>query len=284
MTLKRRVLSMLDGPGGRHMLKALGTAKARQIAGSDVEIGFDQGWFHRVGLYRIPDGNRFDYYESTFRNWPSEIDTYFADVEDLWYRSYRPRLGDVIVDVGAGRGEDILPFSTAVGPMGRIYAIEANSSSFDRLSRLCRLNGLTNVTPIHTALMDQSGLVKIGDDQAWEGNTIGCGTTSIMATTLDELCARHSITRIDFLKMNIEGAEQHALLGMLKAIDMVSEVCICAHDFRAERGHGESYRTRNFVESFLRDHGFTVWRRVDDERDYVRDHVFGSRLGREAKL
>jgi hypothetical protein len=44
-------------------------------------------------------------------------------------------------------------------------------------------------------------------------------------------------------------------------------------------GHGEHFRTRNFVEQFLAEHGFRVASREEDPRDWVRDHIFGLRLG-----
>jgi FkbM family methyltransferase len=38
---------------------------------------------------------------------------------------------------------------------------------------------------------------------------------AVPAVTLDELCRTYEIKNINFLKMNIEGAERHALFGML---------------------------------------------------------------------
>lgn len=247
------------------------------MLGSNVEIGYDGGWYHSLGTYRIPDGRQFDYYESQIPGWSNEIEQYFTDVKQQWFKRYRPRAGDVILDIGAGRGEDTLPFSVAVGPTGHVYAVEAHPDSYDRLCRLCRLNNLENVTPILVAIMDKPGLARIEDDERWESNSITEEEGDTPAMTLDELCNRHGIARIDFLKMNIEGAERHALLGMRDTLPKLSEVCICAHDFRADRGHGESYRTRAFVEEFLKGHGFYIWRNVSDNRDYARDHIFAWR-------
>jgi FkbM family methyltransferase len=278
VTLKRQLIDILDRQGGRHLLKLLASVKARQILGSNVEIGFDEGgWYHSLGAYRIPDGYRFDYYEPMIREWSSEIEQYFADVEQQWFKHYRPQSGDVILDVGAGRGEDTLPFSVAVGAIGHVYAIEAHPVSFDRLCRLCELNKLKNVTPISVAIMGKSGLARIGDDNSWESNTIMDEEGEIPAMTLDELCIRYNINRIDFLKMNIEGAERHAFDGMRETLPKLSEVCICAHDFRADRGHGEFYRTRTFVERILKDEGFEISRNESDDHDYARDHIFGWR-------
>ena len=77
--------------------------------------------------------------------------------------------------------------------------------------------------------------------------------------------------------MNIEGAERFALIGMKSVIQRVQAICIACHDFRANLGHGEEFRTRAFVERFLAEQGFTVTFRSDDQRSWVRDHVHGLR-------
>jgi hypothetical protein len=74
--------------------------------------------------------------------------------------------------------------------------------------------------------------------------------------------------------MNTEGAERRALLGMESVIPSVRQICVACHDFRADHGDGEQFRTRAFVAQFLIDHGFTLSSRPHDSRDYVRDHVF----------
>jgi hypothetical protein len=75
--------------------------------------------------------------------------------------------------------------------------------------------------------------------------------------------------------MNIEGAERFALQGMEQSLKRVRSICVACHDFRAERGDGEHFRTREFVEQFLSERGFRLTWRKDDPRPSVRDHVFG---------
>jgi FkbM family methyltransferase len=56
-----------------------------------------------------------------------------------------PKPGDTIVDIGAGRGEDDLAFSQAVGPTGKVLAVEAQPRSFRMLKAFCEVNDLRNV-------------------------------------------------------------------------------------------------------------------------------------------
>ncbi len=211
------------------------------------------------------------------------LEKYLWDAAEYWFYAYKPKSGDVIVDIGAGRGEDVYAFSKAVGPEGRVWAIEPHPESFAVLESLREREGLTNVTTLRHACMDHTASMQIETLPVWESNYIRTGkpsptSFSVECSPFDEIAAAHQINRIDFLKMNIEGAERFALPGCKEAIRRARNVCIAAHDFRTARGEGESFRTFEFVKEFLADAGFSVITRDDDSRYYVRYHVHGVRL------
>jgi hypothetical protein len=115
----------------------------------------------------------------------------------------------------------------------------------------------------------------------WESNYVRKGAASptshaVDGKRFDDLAALQGIDRIDFLKMNIEGAERQALPGCREALGRARFVCIAAHDFRAARGEGEHFRTLDFVRDFLTEAGFEIVMR-DDPRYYVPYHVHGWR-------
>jgi FkbM family methyltransferase len=281
--LSRLLARALDRSAGRAWLARWATAQARQVLGPRVDVRYDGMWLHQLDSLVIPDGPRFTYQRATYASWKDQVADYFKNAEDYWFGEYRPQAGDVIIDVGAGRGEDTLAFSKAVGPTGRVIAIEADPFSYRLLERFCTLNRLDNVQPIQVALMDRPGTVTIAETSSlWEGNTASWSTDNasgnVDAKTLDQLCSELRIAKVDYLKMNIEGAERFALLGGRETIRRIDALCVCAHDFRADWGDGESYRTRAFVEEFLTECGFTLTRRADDQRDYVRDHMHGRRI------
>jgi FkbM family methyltransferase len=262
----------------------MATRRIRQrLAEHDIRVAYIDGlWTRRVGPYFIPDGLKFDYLHSEFSTWKQQVEKYAKDTAEYWLRHYRPQEGDVIVDVGAGRGEDTLTFSRAVGEGGRVVAIEAHPLSFAVLENFCRLNRLSNVRAMHLALMNEPGVVRIAESESsWMENAIvvddRLSGTQVRAYTLNEVYREQGLKKIDFLKMNIEGAERFALLGMESVMRHIDQICVACHDFRSNLGHGENFRTRAFVERFLTDHGFTLASRPDDPRDYVRDHVFGFR-------
>ena len=281
MSYKRALIRFLDRPGGRFLLGKIVTRFVRQLGGEGVEIAYVDGmWTRRSGEHFFPDGFRFDYKYADFDSWKRQADIYADDTNEYWLRHYRPQEGDTIVDVGAGRGEDTLTFSRAVGRTGRVIAIEAHPVTFAILQNFCRLNRLSNVSVRHVALMDKAGTVRITESgSSWMENCVepggGMSGISVPANTFDDLCVQDGVKEIAFLKMNIEGSERYALPGMAGALQKVKQICIACHDFRADQGHGNYFRTREFVEQFLADHGFAVSTRQDDPRYWVRDHVFG---------
>lgn len=257
----------------------------RGLGGDGVEIAYVDGmWTRRAGRHFFPDSLRFDYAYADFESWKRQAEIYASDTKEYWLQHYRPQEGDTIVDVGAGRGEDTLTFSRAVGRAGRVIAIEAHPVSFAILKNFCRLNGLTNVTSLHLALMDKPGTVRITESESsWMENAIEYGDGSsgipVRASTLNDVCEQQGIKEIAFLKMNIEGAERYAVFGMGRVLGAIQQICVACHDFRSDRGESEQFRTRAFVERFLVEHGFTLVSRPDDPRMGIRDHVFGLRRG-----
>jgi hypothetical protein len=85
------------------------------------------------------------------------------------------------------------------------------------------------------------------------------------------------VNRIDYLKMNIEGAERFALPGCREALSRARYVTVAAHDFRAARGEGEDFRTLAMVREFLSGAGFELVTRDEDPCYYVPYHVHGFR-------
>jgi FkbM family methyltransferase len=262
------------------LLGALATRYARSTTHADIEVRHIEGlWVLRVGDHWFPSNPDFRYFGDSFVKGLGQAVDEVASATDYWFLYYKPAVGDVIIDVGAGGGEDALAFSRAVGDTGRVFEIEAHTSTFKRLELFCRLNQLANTTPLQLAIMDSSGSVSMVETGNWEGNTAewtsGPSRDSVPAVTLDELCRLQGISDIAFLKMNIEGAEQLAIRSMDASIKRIKSLCIACHDFRADRGDGEQFRTRTIIEQFLQDNGFALETRPHDRRPFVRDHVYG---------
>jgi FkbM family methyltransferase len=200
---------------------------------------------------------------------------------DYFLQEFIPRPGDTVVDVGAGIGDEVHTFSRLVGEGGRVFAIEAHPSTFELLERRCRLSRLTNVELAQVAIADKAGVITISDVEMDIANSIvgqSGGGVKVPAQTLDDFVAERGIELIDFLKMNIEGAERYAIEGMTATRQLVRNVCICCHDFLAEETGIAEMRTKSLIRSFLEDSGFEVVdRRPGDRRPWSRDYLYGRR-------
>jgi FkbM family methyltransferase len=236
-------------------------------------------WMHQVGESIFVDFPRLDYHPTIFGYWADEVDRCHSDAQDHWFYVYKGRPGDLIVDVGAGKGEDALAFSQAVGAQGRLISIEANPITFRCLLLFCELNHLRNVTPMNYAIVDKAGPVAMKTSERWQADSVNgtTGSAVVPGLTLDDIVERENLQRIDFLKMNIEGAEIRAVEGMEKTLRITQALCISCHDFRANSGDGEHFRTKKRIETMVKQAGFRLVSREADWRPCVADQINATR-------
>lgn len=211
---------------------------------------------------------------------PRWLDTKARDVFTAWYE---PRPGDVVVDIGAGIGEEVPTLARLVAPAGRLYCVEAHPRTFEFLRRTCELNQLHNVSLDNVAISDAPGEVTIsdvGDDRNY-ANTILVDMEAglrVPAMTLSDYFHTRAIEHTDLLVMNIEGAERLALEGMRDVVDRVRHVAIACHDFLADETGNEAMRTKRIVREQLSRYGFEVSDRPGDPRPWLRDFVYGRKV------
>jgi FkbM family methyltransferase len=258
------------------MLAGIAGLYARRL-GSGVRFMHDDGfWFRRLDDRSfICDGRSFRYFAIDMIGY----DQLLSGVRHAWLPDYVPGPGDTVVDVGAGSGTDTLVFSRLVGDGGKVIAIEAQPSTFDLLKRTCSVSRLTNVTCVNTAVADRRGTARIECGPIANGNRLvqpgeNGESVEVSADSLDAILEPLASGRIDYLKMNIEGAERLALDGMSRTLSRTSHIMVSCHDFIASATGNDWYRTRDLVADRLRAAGFTLTFR-DDPEEAIRDQVSG---------
>ncbi len=138
-----------------------------------------------------------------------------ADVE-AYLRRLTPRSGDVVLDIGAYCGATACAFCRAVGREGRVIAVEADPLNHRALAANVERLGLANIEPVHAAVWSSSGMLRFTAEGALgsAAASVGpreAGTVEVAALTLDDLCERLDLRRVDHVKMDIEGAEYAVL-------------------------------------------------------------------------
>jgi FkbM family methyltransferase len=270
MIVVHEVKTLLNRRWLRPVLAPVASRLARRRGNGVQKIFCDDGvWIHQTS------SGYFAYREPYVR---LNLEQFDAFAKSVFSWGYRPRAGDVIVDVGAGVGEEALTFSRAVGEPGRVISIEAHPETFRCLQKLVQYNRLGNVTAIQQAVSEPScEMATIEDGKHYLRNRLGGGRgVPVVATTLDAVHQKQGLGRIHFLKMNIEGAERFAIRGMRETLRQTETLCVCCHDFLAEGSGEDSLRTKATVREFLEQSGFRVVQRPEPNlAPYIRDQVWG---------
>jgi FkbM family methyltransferase len=147
----------------------------------------------------------------------------------------------VCLHVGASDGRHSYVM-TQVAPKATIYAIEPSAFSFAVLKTTVAWHGIGDrVTPVHAAVGDKAGEMllvtprklsgRMGRAYAFVAETAprgkvrpdlqdtGMDVQPTPVVTIDGFCAERGIGRVDFIRMDIEGAELMALRGARAVLD-----------------------------------------------------------------
>ena len=134
------------------------------------------------------------------------------------------RPGMVFVDVGANDGYYTLFAARRVGPSGRVVAAEPSSRERAHLQRNLGRNGLDNVSVIPAAIGATSGLADLHLAHGVHAghNTLGgfahddvvrASLERVPIEPLDAVIGRLGLARVDFMKIDVEGAEARVIAG-----------------------------------------------------------------------
>ena len=158
------------------------------------------------------------------------------------------RSGDTVIDIGANLGYYTVLAADLVGPEGRVVAIEPNPEVFRRLSASIAVNGFaprTSARNVALAGPDESGkrafFVPAGEPK--NGRFVGDredpaklgahGTVSEVALgRIDP----DDFERVDFIKIDVEGAELAVLHHLRPVLDRFRPKVVCEVNFK--RGYG----------------------------------------------
>lgn len=128
---------------------------------------------------------------------------------------FRPCPGDVFLDIGAFVGWYTIRAAQLVGPAGRVIALEPDPTNRRQLEKNLSLNQIRNCAVLPLAAWSKSGRVgwRPGEQPVWHRVTPAGGSAEIEATTVDELVGLLALQRVDWIKLDVEGAEVEVLKG-----------------------------------------------------------------------
>src|SRR5262245_23640309 len=129
------------------------------------------------------------------------------------------------MDIGANLGFYALKFAHWVGGQGRVAAFEANPALVRRIEENRDLNRFSHLDVVAKAVHHQAGDITFYVSDSRGKSSVMAGhvprpaqVLTVPAMTLDAYLQQQAWKRLDVLKLDIEGNDCHALLGMQEAL------------------------------------------------------------------
>jgi FkbM family methyltransferase len=136
----------------------------------------------------------------------------------------RVEQGDIVLDIGACSGDTALYFADRIQGKGLVYSFEFIPSNLNILRKNLNLNSELSklIKVIEKPVWSQTGKKlkyidngpgsKVTFDDLKEFN----GVTDTIS--IDDFVKENNLSKVDFIKMDIEGAETHALKGATETL------------------------------------------------------------------
>lgn len=183
------------------------------------------------------------------------------------------RKNDVFLDIGANAGIYTLLASRCVGEKGKVISFEPSSREYLMLEENVQLNALQNVRCEKCAISNVSGVnfLNLAVDKHNGQNTLcdqfaykGVNSNlkeSVKVDTIDQYVKNHALNRIDFIKMDIEGAESLALQGAKQTFHLHRPLLlieICRNIYKRNK------KDLRLIHQFFQDYQYQVFS-INDE-------------------
>ena len=148
------------------------------------------------------------------------------------------QLDDVVFDIGANLGYFSMYFSKKSN-LGRIYSFEPIPQSKKLLDKHLEINNISNVSTFQLGVSATEAEIEFTNSKNLAANTykrespIFEKTSKLLVktTTIDEFVKSEKINRLDFLKIDVEGAELDVLNGAKTTLKEFSpKILLATHD------------------------------------------------------
>lgn len=211
-----------------------------------VENGFCMYLRKKCYEFVFPNNITFKCYENIADDLQRTIPGYSAE--------YKIKEGDVVIDCGAYIGDFTLYAAKAAGTSGRVIAFEPDPAFCKKLRENIALNKLENVAIIEKGVWSTETKLKFsGGTQG--GNLFASGLANnpvsydVIVTALDTELDKLGIKKVDFIKMDVEGAEIEALKGSQKVLSK-NKLHLAIASYHTVNGERTCLGLENVLNSF----------------------------------
>lgn len=175
---------------------------------------YDFGTFRMVLDKRDPDVSRQIHEHGWY------VDERF-DIK-VFRKHLRSRM--TVLDLGANVGFYTFLARSIIGERGRVFAFEPYPRNSELIRASIRRNKYNNITLVEAAVSDKNGRASLylSPDASSENSLLDLNFQKVMTVdviTVDEYFEKEvGDTKVDFIKMDIEGSEYRAFMGMSKLL------------------------------------------------------------------
>ncbi len=183
--------------------------------------------------------------------------------------SYLTGPGGVAIDVGANVGAHTLTLASLVGAAGRVLAFEPNPAIRKRLLFNAQLNGMSQVAVYAQALAEESGCLQLRVPKVGSAESSNPGLASLVALETphdlvdvevrrgDDLVGDAGISRLDLIKIDVQGYEMQVLHGLVSTVDRFKPAVLFEFEDWAWRAANS---TLDDAVAFFGRRSYTLWR------------------------
>jgi FkbM family methyltransferase len=166
--------------------------------------------------------------------------------EVAWFRRL-VRPGGVVIDVGANIGQYTLIAAQLAGPSGRVFSFEPDPVNAAALQRSIERNGFGDLIELlRVAVAGRSGeaAFEVQSDRTRSrlcanGPGVRPEATLVRTLALDNFVDERGLDRLDFLKIDVEGADLDVLRGAERALRRLQPAVMVEYEPDWLRAYGE---------------------------------------------
>lgn len=146
----------------------------------------------------------------------------FGVYEPFQIETFRTQVqaGDVVLDIGANIGLYTVIAAGRVGEAGAVFSFEPEDENYALLTKNIKANNFTNTQAVNCAVSNENGTATLSLAEDNKGNhsllspTISGATQQVTIVRIDDWLRENKVEKVNVIKMDIQGAEPHALEGM----------------------------------------------------------------------
>jgi FkbM family methyltransferase len=181
------------------------------------------------------------------------LHTYQELFDNELYKFHSPHIAPVIIDCGANIGLSVLYFKK-IYQHAHIEAFEPDAQNFELLSQNCKINQLKHISLHNDAIWIHNGTISFSANESEASHVsedANTGNIEVSCVRLKEVLQKYP--KVDFLKMDIEGAEWKVVQ------DTAAELTNVENFFLEYHGKADETYKLNDLITVLRQSGFSVY-------------------------